>query len=291
MSIATGSTGPIRQVMLSARELKPALLPPNAQTWVNRHVLFTHGNGVGDEPGHPQERGRAARLLSRRTSLPSPPAARRSANRASITAKQTDTYVIVKGSTPEFDYPKGKDNVYAPIRGRGGVPVGSVARRALFALVFQRPEPAAHALYHRPTAGSCSAAISRNACATIAPFLRLDQDPYLGDRRGPAFWMQDAYTTSSYFPYAQSRLTARSSITSAIQSRSSSTPITAPSTFISRTPDPIAATYSASSQVLFKPLSAMPQDLQRHIRYPEDLFLHPGADVRDLPHGQPRGFL
>ena len=38
--------GTYRQVMLSARELESALLPPNAQTWVNRHVLFTHGNGV-----------------------------------------------------------------------------------------------------------------------------------------------------------------------------------------------------------------------------------------------------
>ena len=38
--------GAYQQVMLSARELKSALLPANAQTWVNRHVLFTHGNGV-----------------------------------------------------------------------------------------------------------------------------------------------------------------------------------------------------------------------------------------------------
>jgi Uncharacterised protein family (UPF0182) len=36
--------------MLSARELNSSLLPPNAQTWVNRHVLFTHGNGVVMSP-------------------------------------------------------------------------------------------------------------------------------------------------------------------------------------------------------------------------------------------------
>ena len=39
-----------QSVMLSARELKSSLLPPNAQTWVNRHVLFTHGNGVVMSP-------------------------------------------------------------------------------------------------------------------------------------------------------------------------------------------------------------------------------------------------
>ena len=42
--------GSYQQVMLSARELEPALLPPNAQTWVNLHVLFTHGNGVVMSP-------------------------------------------------------------------------------------------------------------------------------------------------------------------------------------------------------------------------------------------------
>src|SRR5713226_8269601 len=42
--------GSYQSVMLSARELRPALLPPNAQTWVNRHVLFTHGNGAVMSP-------------------------------------------------------------------------------------------------------------------------------------------------------------------------------------------------------------------------------------------------
>src|SRR6202022_1543858 len=47
--------------------------------------------------------------------------------------EETDDYVIVKGSTPEFDYPKGTDNVYATYAGAGGVAVGGIARRALFA--------------------------------------------------------------------------------------------------------------------------------------------------------------
>ena len=42
--------GSYQQVMLSARELEPARLPPNAQTWVNLHLLFTHGNGVVMSP-------------------------------------------------------------------------------------------------------------------------------------------------------------------------------------------------------------------------------------------------
>src|SRR5260370_13734109 len=51
--------------------------------------------------------------------------------------EETDTYVIVKGSTPEFDYPKGTDNVYATYAGAAGVAVGGLARRALFAWHFK----------------------------------------------------------------------------------------------------------------------------------------------------------
>src|SRR6202022_200667 len=42
--------GSYQSVMLTARELRPSLLPPNAQTWVNRHILFTHGNGAVMSP-------------------------------------------------------------------------------------------------------------------------------------------------------------------------------------------------------------------------------------------------
>ena len=51
--------------------------------------------------------------------------------------------------------------------------------------------------------------------------------------------------------------------------------------------DPIAATYQRIFPGLFKPFAAMPPELQRHIRYPEDLFLDPGASVSDVPHGYP----
>ncbi len=68
--------------------------------------------------------------------------------------EETDSYVIVKGSTPEFDYPKGKDNVYAAYDGTGGVPIGGIATENALRLVLQRREPAALELHHRPTAGS-----------------------------------------------------------------------------------------------------------------------------------------
>ena len=44
--------------------------------------------------------------------------------------------MIVKGSTPEFDYPKGKDNVYANYDGADGIAIGGTAWRTLFAWQF-----------------------------------------------------------------------------------------------------------------------------------------------------------
>jgi uncharacterized membrane protein (UPF0182 family) len=135
-----------QSVMLSARELKSSLLPPNAQTWVNRHVLFTHGNGVVMSPVT-RKSTEGLPLFYLRDIPPVATGGPEIREPRIYYGEETDTYVIVKGSTPEFDYPKGKDNVYATYDGTGGVPVGGIARRILFA--FQRREPAALKLHHR----------------------------------------------------------------------------------------------------------------------------------------------
>jgi uncharacterized membrane protein (UPF0182 family) len=107
---------------------------------------------------------------------------------------------------------------------------------------------------------------------TIAPFLALDHDPYLVIGDGRLFWIQDAYTTSSYFPYAQpapggSLNYIRNSVKVVIDSYNGTVDF-----YLVDNSDPIAATYQRTFPGLFKPLSAMPADLQPHIRYPEDLF-------------------
>src|SRR5712671_4720370 len=257
-------------VTLAARELKPALLPPNAQTWVNRHVLFTHGNGAVMSP------------LARKTAegLPIfylqdiPPVATGGPpidEPRIYFGEETDTYVIVKGSTPEFDYPKGTDNVYATYAGAGGVAVGGIARRALFAWYFKDP----NLLLSGYITGNSRIMFRRTIqerVRTIAPFLRLDRDPYLVVSEGRLFWMQDAYTTSRYFPYAQTLSGLelnyiRNAVKVVIDAYNGTV-----SFYVADSSDPIAATYQRIFPGLFKPLAAMPQDLQKHIRYPEDLF-------------------
>ena len=57
------------------------------------------------------------------------------------------------------------------------------------------------------------------------------------------------------------------------------------------TADPILATYRRIFPTLFKPFDAMPADLQRHIRYPEDLFRIQAQHVPRVSHGRARGVL
>jgi uncharacterized membrane protein (UPF0182 family) len=180
-----------------------------------------------------------------------------------------DSYVIVKGSAPEFDYPKGKQNAYAHYEGVDGVAVGDAARRTLFAWYFNDPNillsqyitDASRILFRRNI---------RNRVRTIAPFLRLDRDPYIVVSEGRLFWMQDAYTTSSWFPYAQPEGGTnyiRNSVKVVIDAYNGTVDF-----YVIDPSDPLVATYQRIFPRLFKPFGVMSEDLRKHVRYPEDLF-------------------
>src|SRR5215831_9025316 len=263
--------GAYQSVMLSARELRSSLLPPNAQTWVNRHVLFTHGNGVVMSPVT-RKSTEGLPLFYLRDIPPVATGGPEIREPRIYYGEETDSYVLVKGSTPEFDYPKGKDNIYAAYDGAGGVPVGGIARRILFAWYFND----VNLLLSSYITSDSRIMFRRNIqerVRTIAPFLRLDHDPYLVISDGRLFWMQDAYTTSDYFPYAQPVQGLhlnyiRNSVKVVVDAYNGTVDF-----YLMDTVDPIAATYQRIFPGLFKPFAAMPASLQKHIRYPEDLFL------------------
>ena len=137
-----------QQVMLSARELDPSLLSGNAQTWVNLHLLFTHGNGVVMSP----VTQKTAEGLPIFYLKDIPPVA---AGGPPITEPRiyfgqgAAGYVIVKGGTPEFDYPKGSDNVYAYYDGAGRHPHRRGRREVAVRLVFRRHQHPAQRLPHQ----------------------------------------------------------------------------------------------------------------------------------------------
>ncbi|MGH7073296.1 MAG: UPF0182 family protein [Stellaceae bacterium] len=262
--------GTYRQVMLSAREMDSSLLPKTARTWVNRHLIFTHGDGIVMSPVT-QKTPEGLPVLYEKDV---PPVA---AGGPVITQPRIyfgegqQPYVIVKTATREFDYPKGGDNVYTTYDGRAGVDLGSFARRSLFAWYFGTPNilisnylaPQSRILFRRNIVDRIHA---------IAPFLILDHDPYLVVSGGRLYWIQDAYTTSSWFPYSQTVPNTsinyiRNSVKIVVDAYNGSVD------FYDFDPeDPVLASYRHIFPGLFKPMSAMPPDLQRHVRYPEDLF-------------------
>jgi uncharacterized protein len=262
--------GAYQAVMLSARELKGALLPPNAQTWVNRHVLFTHGNGVIMSPVT-RKSGEGLPLFYLQNIPPVATGGPPVTEPRIYFGEETDDYVIVKGSTPEFDYPNGKDNVYAAYAGSGGVTVSGIARRLLFAWYFEDLNILLSSYIAADSRVLFRRAIQEQV-GTIAPFLGLDRDPYMVIADGRLFWIQDAYTTSSNFPYAQplpnrSLNYIRNAVKVVIDAYNGTVDF-----YLADASDPIAATYRRIFPDLFKPLESMPPELQKHIRYPEDMF-------------------
>ena len=263
--------GTYQSVMLSARELKSSLLPPNAQTWVNTRVLFTHGNGAVMSPVT-RKSAEGLPLFYLRDIPPISSGGPDIREPRIYYGEETSNYVIVKGGTPEFDYPKGKDNIYAAYDGTGGVPIGGILRRNLFAWHFGD----LNLLLSSYITGASRIMIRRDIqeqARAIAPFLRLDHDPYLVISNGKLYWIQDAYTTSDYFPYAQpvQRLGLnyiRNSVKIVIDAYNGTVAF-----YLMDAAEPIARTYQQIFPDLFKPFAAMPPDLQKHIRYPEDLFL------------------
>jgi uncharacterized membrane protein (UPF0182 family) len=280
--------GSYQQVMLSARELKSSLLPANAQTWVNQHLLFTHGNGVVMSP------------VTRKTAegLPVfelqdiPPVATGGPpirEPRIYFGEETDSYVVVKGSVPEFDYPQGKDNVYGNYTGKDGVSIGGYAMRTLFAWYFGDVNLLLSS-YVTPDSRILLRRNIQERIGQIAPFLRLDHDPYLVVSDGRLFWIQDAYTSSSYFPYAQPLAGAglnyiRNSVKVVVDAYNGTVDF-----YVTDPADPLVATYARIFPSLFKPFDGMPADLRAHVRYPEDLFFMQAQIYRSYHMESPEVF-
>jgi uncharacterized membrane protein (UPF0182 family) len=266
--------GQLRQVTLATRELALDKLPPQANTWVNRHLIYTHGYGLALSPVNEITAEGLPSLMIKDIPPSFDPDLK--VERPEIYyGEKNDEYVLVKTNTEEFDYPKGDQNVYTMYQGTGGVPITSFMRRALFALGFLDPQiifttylnPESRIMYNRR--------IDSRARA-IAPFLGYDGDPYLVVSGGKLYWIQDAYTTSNMYPYSRrsykhlkdKRLNyIRNSVKVTIDAYNGDVCF-----YMADETDPLVKTYARIFPGLLKPFDEMPAGLKRHIRYPKDLF-------------------
>jgi hypothetical protein len=260
--------GEYRQVMLSARELFPENLPPDAQRWVNQRLQYTHGYGVAMSPVTDfTPEGRPLFFLK-----DIPPAGVLEVNRPEIYyGENTRSYVIVNSRMPEFDYPTKEDTpVYTHYQGRGGVRLGSFLRRLAYAwqfadiniLISGQITPESRIQYRRQI---------QERVAQVAPFLRLDRDPYLVVADGKLWWIQDAYTVTDRYPYSTPYRGdfnyIRNSVKVVIDAYDGSVRF-----FVADPEDPLLQIYRRIFPDLFEPLERMPDPLRAHLRYPVDLF-------------------
>jgi uncharacterized membrane protein (UPF0182 family) len=263
-----------RQVMLAARELVVDQLPPQAKTWVNRHLIYTHGYGLAMSPVNEVTAEGLPQLMIK--DVPPSININLKIDRPEIYfGEKTTEYILVNTGAQEFDYPKGDKNVYTSYQGKGGVLINSFMKRLLFAIEFQDPQilfttyltPESRIMFNRR--------IKRRVTA-IAPFLSYDTDPYMVVSGGRLFWIQDAYTASNMYPYSKRSKTPfrkkelnyiRNSVKVIIDAYDGHVTY-----YMIDAKDPILKTYSKVYPALFKPLDEMPADLKKHLRYPNDLF-------------------
>ncbi len=264
--------GEYRQAMIAPRELSTAQLPARANTWVNRHLMYTHGYGVCLSPVNEiAGEGLPALFIK---DIPPVSSVDLQVKRPEIYfGELMENYIIIGTGTQEFDYPHGEANVYTTYQGEGGVSIDSFFRRAAFAWKFDDIKillsgditPRSQILFNRQVV---------KRAQLVAPFLNYDSDPYVVVVDGRIFWVQDAYTTTNMYPYSEPyarRVRGPNYIRNAVKVVTDA--YTGAMTFyVSDPEDPLIRSYQEIFPGLFQPLERMPEGLRAHLRYPVDLF-------------------
>lgn len=280
--------GRTRQMMTAPREINDEKLPQQSRNWINERLIYTHGYGItmNTANGFTPE-GLPQFVLSNMPVQSGGPEIK--VTRPEIYfGELTDRYVYVNTRQQEFDYPQGDTNATTQYQGTGGIRVGGWGRRMLLAwglgdlskLPFSDDVTSESRVLMRRTI--------REIVNGVAPFLTYDRDPYIVvSNEGRLFWMIDAYTESSYFPYSTHHDVAdssinyiRNSVKTVIDAYNGTVHF-----YVFDTNDPLLAAYRAIFPGLFRDASEMPADLRTHVRYPETLIRAQG-EVYSLYHTQ-----
>jgi uncharacterized membrane protein (UPF0182 family) len=261
--------GRYEQVMLSPRELSYDHLPSRG-IWINEHLTFTHGYGAVLAPVN-RVSPEGLPVLYIKDIPPVSGGPLRISRPEIYYGELGNEYVFVNTGSKELDYPAGGENVYTTYQGKGGVPIGSLFRKALFALRFRD----IRILFSQEIVSESRVMLYRRVgerVRKVAPFLRYEPDPYLVIAQdGRLFWILDAYTTSDRYPYSEPTRQVgnyvRNSVKAVVDAYHGSL-----SFYVSDPNDPLIQTYGKIFPGIFQPLDAMPLDLKGHIRYPETFF-------------------
>jgi uncharacterized membrane protein (UPF0182 family) len=259
--------GRYRQVLLSPRELNTASLP--TRTFINERLTFTHGMGLTLGPVN-QVTSEGLPVLFIKDLPPISSVSLKVTRPEIYFGEIADSWVFANTGQREFDYPSGDDNVYTAYTGEGGVRVGSLPRRLLFAAYFRSMK----VLLSSDITNDSRVMYFRNIrvrAQKALPFLSFDADPYLViDDAGRLRWILDGYTWTRHYPYAQPLGNGinymRNSVKVVVDAYDGT--VTA---YLADAADPLVQTLAKIFPV-FHPLDEIPADLRAHLRYPEALF-------------------
>ncbi len=257
------------QTFLSAREIDDEKI---TQTWLNKHLKYTHGYGITlSRVDTVTASGQPSMLV--KNIPPKSDVEEIDLTRPEIYfGESTDDYAVVGTNEDEFDYPDGDKNKYTRYEGTAGIKLNFFNR-----ILFGIREKSFKLIVSSNINSDSKIIINRNIkqrVQKIMPYLDYDKEPYMVVEKGRLFWIIDAYTSSSNFPYSEpykingkSVNYVRNSVKVVIDAYNGDVEF-----YIVDENDPIAASFKKIYPKLFKEMSEMPEEIRKHIRYPNELF-------------------
>ena len=261
--------GGITQTYLSAREIDEDKI---SDTWINRHLKYTHGYGAAVSQVDTVTASGQPDVIEGNI----PPETNVDVlkiDRPEIYfGELSKDYIIVNTKETEFDYPDGSENKYTEYEGTSGIKL-NLFNRILYAiregnikiLVSSNITSKSRILYYRDVV---------HRVEKIMPYLSYEEDPYMTIVDGKLYWILDAYTTSSKYPYSEpytneinSTNYIRNSVKVVVDAYNGTVDF-----YIVDDEDPIAQTFQKIYPKLFKSKDQIPENMRSHLRYPNALF-------------------
>ncbi len=281
------TTGKTQDYIVALRELNTAGLVGDQTNWIQKHMVYTHGDGFIAAPAN--QVGSDGYPVFSVSDV---------SNQGVIKVDQpriyygplTTTYSIVGSTTPTAKREYDTDQTSYTYDGSGGVRIGNLFDRLVFATHYGE----ANFLFSTEINGNSKIMYVRDPRARVekaAPFLTTDTNPYPAVVGGKIVWIVDAYTTAANYPYSQqvslSATTANSQTTSGTESGQADTQVSYIRNSVKATvdaytgavtlysvdnTDPVLKAWEGVFPGLIKPSSDVSTELRAHFRYPQDLF-------------------
>ncbi len=294
-----GADGELQDYLLALREINTDNLAANQRTWINRHMVYTHGNGLVSAPADrvnstPQQGGSEGGYPEFSIS----DVANEGQGRIPVDQPRIyygelvgdqDDYAITGGDPGDEPREYDTDTRRYTYDGEGGVPLDNLFKR----LVFAAHHGERNILFNQAIGSESKILYDRNPrdrVQKVAPFLKLDGDPYPAVVDGRIKWIVDGYTTLDNYPYSQrtefgqatqdsqtgNGVTGqpneqinyiRNSVKATVDAYDGSVDL-----YTTDDQDPVLKAWKGVFPGLIKPESEVSPELRQHFRYPEDLF-------------------